>query len=465
MLFNTPVFLLFFLIVTAVLFLLPARWQKLFLLAASYVFYLSWDLSLLWLIILVTLSAYACARLMERFPAGKKAFLGIGLAIPLLVLFFFKYFDFFASGAAALAAAFTGKSFDPALHLLVPVGISFYTFQALSYVIDVYRGDLKAETDPVLFALYIGFFPQLVAGPIERAGDLIPQLKKEHRADPADVSAGFKLMLLGYFEKIAVADVLGLFVNRIWDAPGLATGADALLASLFFSLQILCDFKGYSDIARGIARVYGIRLSENFREPYRAVSVSDFWRRWHITLSSWFRDYLYIPLGGRRRGTVMLCLNLLIVFAVSGLWHGAGLTFLLWGVLHGLARIAEELIPGSREKIPAVLRRAAVFLFVTAAWILFRAPGLQEAGLFMRQLFTGWNGLSLSASVPELAIFALSAASWLILPRLLPLAEGTGRGRTVLRWGLYLLLGWLATWAFLFLRSRDIASSFIYFQF
>jgi D-alanyl-lipoteichoic acid acyltransferase DltB (MBOAT superfamily) len=280
--------------------------------------------------------------------------------------------------------------------VLLPVGISFYTFQAVGYLIDVYRGAVRAERDPVVYALFVAFFPQLVAGPIERTASLLPQFRGEHGFDYERAVSGLRLALWGMFKKVAVADRLAVYVNGVFDAPGRYPASALALGVFFFSFQIYCDFSGYSDIAVGTARILGFDLSVNFRAPYFARSVKDFWRRWHISLSTWFKDYLYIPLGGSRTGRASL--NLLLTFVISGLWHGAAWHFVAWGLLHGLFQVAERGLGGFRRKAGIAagfrgeggfvkcLQGGWVFLLVSFAWIFFRANSLGEAFLIIGRL-------------------------------------------------------------------------------
>ena len=461
MLFNTPVFILFFLLVVPLSFLVPRRWQNFVLLAASYVFYGFSDPKLVFLLLGVTLSAYFAGLGIRRLPRQRVLWKSLGIAAPLMLLFVFKYSGFVLRLFTLL---FGGTVPEILPDLILPTGISFYTFQALSDAIDVDRGTLEAEKSLSDLALYLSFFPQLVAGPIERAGDLLPQIKKSRAFDPAMAVQGLKTMLTGFFEKIAVADILGLFVNRIWGDLSAASGADVLLASFFFSLQILCDFKGYSDIARGAAGVLGIRLSVNFDKPYRSVSVGEFWRRWHITLSAWFRDYLYIPLGGGHGGFRKWARNLLIVFLLSGLWHGADLTFVAWGFVHALFQIIEKVLFRDR-KGPKALRQLLTFLAVNFAWVLFRAPDFTQAGFFFSRLFGGWQLFSLNASAAELLLFALAVFSFWFFSRMPVYFAGPGPIKRTLRYSSYVLLLWLTLAAYLYLRSGGIQSSFIYFRF
>ncbi|MBR6704069.1 MAG: MBOAT family protein [Lachnospiraceae bacterium] len=463
MLFNTPAFLIFFPLTVLAAFLLPKKLQNPLLLAASLVFYGFADARLVLLLLFVSLSSWLCACGMERFPARKKLLAGLGVSCPLLLLFFFKYLGFFLRG---LLLFLPQADLSFADRIVLPVGISFYTFQAVSYILDVKRGEMPAEKDALLLALYLSFFPQLVAGPIERAKDLLPQLRKPRDFDPDGAVGGLKLMLAGFFEKIAVADMLGLFVNRIWKDPGAASGPEAVLAALLFSLQILCDFRGYSLIARGAAGVLGIRLSVNFDRPYASASLGEFWRRWHITLSSWLRDYVYIPLGGSRGTAFLRARNLLLVFLVSGLWHGAGLNFLIWGLLHGLVMVLESLTersaPGGKLRR---LRQGLCFTFVTLAWIPFRAPDLTAAGTFLTRFITGWSTGITAAGTRELICAGAALASFAASSFLLPRLAGGGKGKAVLRHIGYTLMLWLTLAAYLVLRSEGIQSSVIYVRF
>lgn len=498
MLFNSVPFLLFFAVVTALFFAVPQRAKNYVLLAASYVFYMWWSPRLVTLILAATLVSYFAGLLMEKYPARRKATLIGAAAVIFSFLFFFKYYNFFADGAAALLGFATGRSWSFHLDILLPVGISFYTFQTVSYVADVYRGKIAAERNVFHFALFVSFFPQLLAGPIERPGDLLPQLKAEHRFDPENVIAGFKLMIVGFFEKVAVADMAGVLVNRVYEDVGSANGLAVAVATVLFAVQILGDFKGYSDVARGVARIYGIRLANNFDHPYGAASIREFWSRWHITLSAWFRDYVYFPLGGSRVSLPRWCLNILIVFLLSGLWHGADLTFVLWGLLLALFRIAERLITGEKkpradsQSLPAkgdpvprprrgfrAARRALTLVLITLAWMLFRSNSLAEAGTAYRTLFTDWR-LSSAFFTATWRYFDLSLLKVLFLAAALLLfafyerwfsrlyRPRSGRAALLARIGrtaLYTLMIWATIGSFLHLQAADVESAFIYFQF
>jgi D-alanyl-lipoteichoic acid acyltransferase DltB (MBOAT superfamily) len=386
--------------------MIPGKWRLAFLLAASYFFYMSWKPEYLILILIATVSAYYLGQKIaaQRHPGRRKALLAVSLCVNLGMLFGFKYFNFFSAQTDVLFRR-CGMSWDiPVLNVLLPVGISFFTFQAVGYVIDVYRGDVEPERRPGIFALFISFFPQLVAGPIERSRNLLPQFLRKTGPDPARFTDGLRLMLWGYFKKIAVADNLSPFVDKIYAAPQDFTGLQLIVATYFFTLQIYCDFSGYTDIARGAARIMGYDLMPNFRMPYFAASMEDFWKRWHISLSTWFRDYVYIPLGGNRRGDRRRFLNLAAVFLLSGLWHGANWTFVAWGALHCAyimcslwARAAVRRFHGlALPRIPAgpgrLVKIFITFHLTAFAWIFFRAGSMSDALYIVTHLGSNLGG-------------------------------------------------------------------------
>jgi D-alanyl-lipoteichoic acid acyltransferase DltB (MBOAT superfamily) len=397
MIFNSWQFLVFFPLVTALYYLFIMKLRKpdrsrLFLLAASLFFYGYWNPLYLVLILFSVTVTWAGALLMEgRSGTFRKLILALAVGLNLGVLFFFKYYNFFAETFYGLGTGLgfgTAGGFAP-LRVLLPVGISFYTFQALGYSIDVFRGTVRAERSLAVYALFVAFFPQLVAGPIERTGHLLPQFRAVRSFDYERVTSGLRLAAWGMFKKVAIADRLAVYVNAVFDAPAGYPASSLALAVFFFTFQIYCDFSGYSDIAVGTARVLGFDLSVNFNAPYFARSVKDFWRRWHISLSTWFKDYLYIPLGGSR--TRRAALNVLITFVISGLWHGAAWHFVFWGLLHGLFQISEGVIRGRRTTFPGFREGAALtkclqggltFLLVSFAWIFFRANTLKD-GFFI----------------------------------------------------------------------------------
>lgn len=396
MLFNSIAFLLFFPAVCVLYFAIPAamlRTRNLLLLAASYYFYINWEPAYALLLLTSTLATYLAALGTEHFTEvrEKKWCLAGSLTLNLAILFLFKYYNFLGSNIEE-ALQFTGLAIDiPAFSLLLPVGISFYTFKALGYTIDVYRGTVKAERDFIAYALFVSFFPALAAGPIDRAGHLLPQFKKKHLFDYEDVMGGARMMVWGYFMKLVIADRCAIYVDTIFNNVAHHNGGSYLLASLLFPFQIYGDFAGYSLIAIGAARVMGFHLMENFRRPYFASSVGEFWHRWHISLSTWFRDYVYIPLGGNRVGRLRQYLNLLVTFIVSGIWHGANWTFICWGSLHGVLLCIEKALGIGRQKhtgIPRLCHWAVTFVMVCMAWVLFRADNLHEAVTVITGIFT-----------------------------------------------------------------------------
>jgi D-alanyl-lipoteichoic acid acyltransferase DltB (MBOAT superfamily) len=400
MLFNSIEFLIFFLIVVVLYFACPYRYRWLLLLAASYYFYAAWKLEYIFLIIASTLISYSTALLMVKpeHQSRRAVLLLISLVSNLGILFAFKYFNSFNESLRTVFNQFNLVYDVPLFQALLPVGISFYTFQALGYAIDVYRGRLEPEQHLGRLALFLAFFPQLLSGPIARATHLLPQFYEKFSFDEARVSSGLRLMLWGMFQKVVIADRLGLYVNTVYNNPSDWQGWPVFLATFFFAFQIYCDFAGYTDIAIGAARVMGFSLMENFRRPYFARSPSEFWRRWHISLSSWFRDYLYIPLGGSRVSVPRWYLNLMIVFLVSGLWHGAAWIFVIWGGLHGLyvvgdvatrnlrGRLAQRLGLDQRPIVTALSGVFITFILVCLAWIFFRANSLADALVLLNNM-------------------------------------------------------------------------------
>ncbi len=399
-LFNSFEFLIFFPVVTLAYFLMPHRFRLVFLLLASYYFYMCWRPEYIVLILASTLVDYFAGLGMGRTDDRKKRrkFLLMSLFANLGLLFTFKYFNFFADSLNHLFAAARVDVQMPALDVLLPVGISFYTFQTLSYTIDVYRGETQPEKNPLRFALYVAFFPQLVAGPIERSTRLLKQFYRKVSFSEERLRSGLLLILWGLFKKVVIADRLAIYVNEAYNHPGDYQGWPLILATYFFAFQIYCDFSGYSDIAIGSARILGFDLMENFRQPYFARSISEFWKRWHISLSTWFRDYLYIPLGGNRVVKWRWYYNLMVVFLVSGLWHGANWTFVVWGALHGFylifsiwtqtwrAKMREWFGLSRRPRLEALWQTVVTFHLVLVAWVFFRANSLSDALLILNNM-------------------------------------------------------------------------------
>lgn len=403
MLFNSTRFIVFFTAVVACYFAIPHRHRWFFLLAASYYFYACWKPGYAVLIVFSTVVDYVAGLLMGAASDKRirRRYLVLSLCSNLGLLFFFKYYNFFND---TLAPVFTSVGIHlPASRFLLPVGLSFYTFQSLTYTIGVYRGIVQPERHLGIFACYVCFFPQLVAGPIERAQNLIPQFYEVHAFDYTRVTDGIKLMTWGLFQKVVVADRIAVLVDQVYSHPAQYPGVGVFTATVFFAFQILLDFSGYSDMAIGAAQVLGFRLTVNFRRPYCATSIADFWRRWHISLSTWFRDFVYIPLGGNKAGTLRWAVSIAIVFLLSGLWHGANWTFPIWGALHGGYMIAGRFLRPLRaagiralrlERLPRVLRAmqtAFTFGLVCFAWIFFRAPTLYTAIEVIRNAGTGWS--------------------------------------------------------------------------
>jgi D-alanyl-lipoteichoic acid acyltransferase DltB (MBOAT superfamily) len=460
MLFHTQPFVLFLAAALAGFALchrsIPLR--NLFLLALSYVFYGWWDPRFLALIVVSTTIDFIAAQRIARTDCTRtrRTWLLTSLAGNLGLLGFFKYWNFFAASLVDALATF-GWSLSPVtLSIILPVGISFYTFQSIAYTVDVYRGQLRPERNPVTFAAYIAFFPQLVAGPIERAASLLTQFQRPTRVTPNDVLEGLWLFLWGLTKKVIVADSLAPLADQAFAGEPGTTGS-MLTGLLAFSLQIYGDFSGYSAMARGMARWFGFRLSVNFLSPYTATNLADFWRRWHRTLSFWLRDYLYIPLGGSRGRRHTTARNLLLTMILGGLWHGAAWTFVIWGLLHGLGLILHHAVNRALPRLAGLL---ITQLFVLYGWIFFRSPDLATALVFQRTLLSGgapeWIGLA----VGHLALVGLPM---LVVDHLLVRyrREDTVPVRHPVTLGL--LLGLLAL-INLFLRPPT-TQAFLYFQF
>jgi alginate O-acetyltransferase complex protein AlgI len=440
MLFPTLIFALFFSVVYPVHILLrgrPRAW-KLFMLTASYIFYGWWDTRFLLLIGACTLANWAAGRLYSR---GGRTIVAAAVLFDLGVLGVFKYYGFFAQSLAVGLSNLGMTSPLPLVHVILPVGISFFTFQALSYVIDVSRGD--CEPAPLLdFAVYLAFFPQLVAGPIVRASEFLPQLTQGMRVTERDAERAAALIVAGLFKKVVVSSYLAsAIVDPVFAAPEAHDGLTILIAIYAYAVQIFADFSGYTDIAIGLALLLGFRFPANFDRPYAALSIQDFWRRWHITLSRWLRDYLYIPLGGSRGGRLAVYRNLAVTMTLGGLWHGAALTFIAWGAYHGVGLAVERMLRGVSERMPnrdgakepalqppavgwwaggaRFLRWFAVFHFVCVGWVLFRAHSLADAGAMLSQVASG--GASSFSNWPVVAVVGLMIAAQMV-PRQVAIA-------------------------------------------
>ncbi len=479
MTFNSWEFILLYPIVLLLWFTLPKKARMPMLLISSYFIYMYYQPSLVLLILFTTAVSYFASIYMEKCEKTwqRKLYLALTLTASLGVLFFFKYFDFLVG---SITGIFGKESLT--LDLILPVGISFYTFQTLSYVIDVYRKKIPAERNFFYYALFVSYFPQLVAGPIERPENLLPQLKKTHIFNKSDAIIGAKLTLLGFFKKICVADLLAGFVNSVYNNPGESGAFGVVLATAFFAIQIYCDFSGYTDIAIGVSRIMGIRLMKNFDKPYSSKTITEFWSRWHISLSSWFRDYLYIPLGGSRCKKWRHLLNLLIVFLASGLWHGAAWTFVLWGAFHGILRILSEVSLEPRNRLllkmgispdsraVGCVRTFNTFILVLFSWMIFRANSISDLGVLLSALTKFDIGFSQTLSAMklgtvEILLVIFSLLTLFFFDKLVVYGEEGEPDCTTVKNGSFIFVALAVVSVWLLLLSRDMISTFIYFQF
>lgn len=468
MLFTSIEFFVFLPVVFVLYWLLNryTRWQNLLVVVASYVFYGWWDWRFLLLIAFTSLCSYFSGLLIGS-GRWRKTSLWSNIIVNLAILGLFKYYDFFAAELASLL----GCSGDNAmLNLILPVGISFYTFQALSYSIDVYQKKLEPTHDSVAFFAYVSFFPQLVAGPIERATNLLPQFQQKRLFDYTTAVDGIRQMLWGFFKKLVVADNCASFVDNIWGHIAGQSSLNLAMAAALFSIQIYCDFSGYSDIAIGTAKLFGIRLMRNFNVPYFSRDIAEFWRRWHISLTTWFRDYIYIPLGGSRVNKARVVRNIFVIFLVSGFWHGANWTFLLWGAFHALLFLPLILLGKNRKytdivadgrwlpNIKELCQILLTFILTALGWILFRSQSISEAGIFYQEMFS--NGFN-STNIPLRTIcfvVVMLVVEWLQRSR----EHGLDMSRVhsgIVRYACY-----LSILAFIFIFGV-FNETFIYFQF
>jgi D-alanyl-lipoteichoic acid acyltransferase DltB (MBOAT superfamily) len=384
-------------------FSIKQKYRWLLLLIGSYYFYMSWKPEYVILIMVTTLIDWFAARNIQDHPAKKKLFLSLSLIANLGLLMTFKYWNFFNDSLRSALSTWSIPFTPATIKVLLPVGISFYTFQSIAYVVDVYRGKIKPERHLGIYASFISFFPQLVAGPIERAKNLLPQFYEKHKVDYQRIVDGCLLIMWGFFKKIVIADRLSTLVTQVYADPTGFSGPTLALATVFFAIQIYCDFSGYSDIAIGSAQILGFTLMDNFKRPYYARSVPDFWRRWHISLSTWFRDYFYIPLGGNRVKVPRWYLNLFITFLVSGLWHGAQWTFVIWGALHGILIVIHHITDPLRQwtykavhlvnfpRLIIGIEILSTLLVICITWVFFRANKLSDAWYVITHLFSGWS--------------------------------------------------------------------------
>lgn len=481
MLFNSLAFMIFLPVVFVLYWGIPHKYRWILLLFSSYYFYMSWNIKYIMLIFLTSFISYTASILIEKKNIIIKRLILCGaIFLCLGVLFFFKYFTFLGNSLIQCLSIFSIHLHPITLKLVLPVGISFYTFQTLSYVIDVYRGDINAEYHFGKYAAFISFFPQLVAGPIERSKNLLPQIKKEHNFNSQQALYGLKLILWGLFKKVVVADNLAVYVDRVYNNIFEFKGFSLILVTLFFSVQIYCDFSGYSDIARGTAKLMGIELLENFKSPYFSASIKEFWNRWHISLSTWFRDYVYIPLGGNRVSKVRHHLNILITFLVSGLWHGANWTFIVWGGVHGAAQVVENLfgvhINEKRGSIVWGVKVILVFTFISVSWIFFRSKNLTEVAYIFSNLFYGLNNpitylhsgfVDLQMNIGQaityvcLYFFPLFLYDYISVMKDEDTIKYMEEKYLIFRWTIYIFIGL----TIIFLSPKGVATEFVYFQF
>lgn len=409
MLFNSLEFAIFFPLVAALYFTLPHRFRTLMLLLASCVFYMAFIPAYIVILAVTILIDYTAGIYLAKTVGPSRRYLLImSIIATCLVLAVFKYFYFVTGNAVAIAGFFGLRLTGPSINIILPIGLSFHTFQSLSYVVEVYRGRQKVETNFIVYATYVMFFPQLVAGPIERPQNLLHQFREPHSLDWDRVASGLKRMAWGFFKKLVVADRLSLYANDVFNSPQQYGGLHFVLGTFFFAYQIYCDFSGYSDIAIGSARVLGFKLMENFDTPYASLSVAEFWKRWHISLSTWFRDYVYVPLGGNRVSRGRWMANIFVTFGLSGLWHGASWTYVLWGLLNGFYLVFGTLTSEFRNRVfvlVGVLRGSlarrismlvSTFALTCLAWVFFRARSFTDAVYILSHAFSDWNTSALS---------------------------------------------------------------------
>lgn len=514
MLFNSIQFMIFFPIVVLFYFAIPHRYRNIWLLLASYYFYICWNPKYALILATSTIITYLGGYLInwsnKQIPimtgnetkqkkdtieleikyrvSQKKLWVALCFITNLSILFFFKYFDFAINNINNILSTLNMGIIQPEFEIILPVGISFYMFQALGYIIDVYRGDVPSEKNIFKYALFVSFFPQLISGPIGRAKNMLKQFEEKHFFNYERTKSGLLMMLWGFFLKMVIADRVAILVNQVYGEYETFSGVQILLATFFYTIQIYCDFSSYSNIAIGAAEVMGFQLMENFNTPYFAISVSDFWRRWHISLSSWFKDYLYIPLGGNRKGKVRKYINILIVFFTSGLWHGASWNFVIWGGLNGIYQIiGAELMPArnfivskfkvNRDAFSHIIYKIIfTFILTNFTWIFFRAQSLSDAVAIIRRIFTEFNpSVLFDGKIFEMGLdvkdyFVLFIAAFILF--IVSLCKYNNiHLRTMLnaqglwlRWIVYLALIFYII-IFGIYGSQYDASQFIYFQF
>lgn len=478
MLFNSTEFLIFFPVVVITYYALPGKAKKYWLLITSYYFYMCWNARYALLLLFSTAVTYLSGRLMfTKQGRYKKLVVAMSFTLNLGILFFFKYFNFVFTSLSAIANKLGIVFAQPKLDLLLPVGISFYIFQALSYTMDIYRKKLEVERNFFTYALYVSFFPQLVAGPIERSTSLLPQLRSTppRITETTHITRGLQLMLWGFFEKIVIADTAAGVVDYVYNNFAAMNGLQIIGATVLFAFQIYCDFGGYSHIAIGAAQVLGFKLMDNFRQPYFSTSVKEFWRRWHISLSTWFKDYLYIPLGGNRLGKLRTKCNIMIVFLLSGLWHGASWNYVVWGGLNGLFQLGNTPVNERERGIKKYLSIFVTFCLIDFTWLFFRAPGFRYGCRMLKQIWTLPQSWSVKENLVQMGFtktnLAVLAIALLILFAVDILHENKVRIRdrialtpAWLRWGIYLAACEMILLEIV-IRYGQPATAFLYFQF
>ncbi|HCC06249.1 TPA: membrane-bound O-acyltransferase family protein [Candidatus Nomurabacteria bacterium] len=487
MIFNSKQFIIFFPIVVALYYLLPQKFRWLMLLIASCIFYMAFVPKYILILAFTIFIDYFAGILIEKSEGKKrKLFLIISIIANVGILAFFKYFNFFAENINEIATFIHWNYSLEFLHILLPVGLSFHTFQAMSYTIEVYRRNQKAERHIGIYALYVMFFPQLVAGPIERPQNLIHQFYEHHYFNYERVTKGLKLMAWGFIKKIVIADRLAVMVNQIFDNTNNYSGPIFIIATIFFAYQIYCDFSGYTDIARGGAQVLGFNLMNNFDRPYSSHSITEFWRRWHISLSSWFRDYVYFPLGGSQTSNWKIYRNIFIVFLLSGLWHGANWTFVIWGALQAIFLMYERATVSLRNSISeffklnmfpgfhSILQVVVTFTLICIGWVFFRAKTLTDAYFILKSSFVNifditkfsfWESLpkELNSNIYNvflaiLSIFILEGVQYWLRDK--GFEDKVSSLNIFVRWTIYFLM--VVILRFLFVEAGQ---QFIYFQF
>ncbi|MBR6486814.1 MAG: MBOAT family protein [Lachnospiraceae bacterium] len=481
MLFSTAAFAVFMTVVFLIYWLIPHRYRWILILAANAWSYICYDVKYLTVIMVSILASYICAILMEgqKESSKKKILMITGVVVTLSLLLVFKYLNFALYSVSKILSRFSIPMHETTLKLIMPVGISFFTFTVIGYIVDVYKGKTQAVRHFGKYALFVSFFPNIASGPIERAGHFIPQIDKEKSFDYDNVVYSARLLLFGLLKKIVIADMMAKYVDAVYNEAPAHYGICFLWATLLYSFQIYCDFSGYSDMAIGVAGMLGYDLIGNFRQPYLASSIKEYWSRWHISLSTWFRDYVYIPLGGNRRGKVRRDLNLIITFLLSGLWHGASWTFVLWGGIHGFAQIIEnrikEFLKIDKEKEKTIkgpakfLLTLLTFCIVCFAWIFFRANSISEAIHIVRTMFTD---LSLTGAMAQMTMSVTSVIKTSVAILLLIIYDifnekgdvlrRLNKAHPVFRWVLYFAAAFLVI--VMKTHNTDI-QEFIYFKF